>query len=382
MPVKCLGKGRPSKVNSLSGCCGKPADYGVNGQSKTAMKFSTFNDATDAVRQMIRSGEGDFNQLALALFALQKEHVPAYRDLCQTKPVTATHWREIPTVPTTAFRDLEITSLSPETRTTVFHSSGTTGAAHSRHWHNALSLAVYETSLRIGIEKYLRPKDCQILTLTPPPNEAPHSSLSHMAATVHPSVIFGGCITDTGWSINHENTQRTCKKAIQTQTPLLIIGPAFSFVHWLDQLDSPIALPTGSRVMETGGYKGRSRELSKTELHELISNNLGVTHNHIVCEYGMCELSSQAYDRIVGEQTARTFTFPAWARSRVISSETGSEVDDGNTGLLQVFDLANIRSVLAIQTGDIAVRRGEGFELIGRATQSDPRGCSLALAES
>jgi len=346
------------------------------------MKFSTFNEATDAVMQMIRGGEGDFNQLALALFSLQKEHVPAYRDLCQTHSVTAIHWRDIPTVPTTAFRDLEITSLSPEARTTAFHSSGTTGATYSRHWHNASSLAVYETSLRTGIEKNLQPNHCKILALTPPPNEAPHSSLSHMAATAHPSVVFGGCITDTGWSIDHDIIHRTCSKAIQTQTPLLIMGPAFSFVHWLDQLDAPIALPTSSRVMETGGYKGRSRELSKTKLHELISNNLGVARNNIVCEYGMCELSSQAYDRIAGQQTTATFTFPAWARSRVISSETGSEVNDGDTGLLQVFDLANVRSVLAIQTGDLAVRRGEGFELVGRATQSDPRGCSLALAEN
>ena len=137
------------------------------------MKFSTFNEATDAVMQMIRAGEGDFNHLALALFALQKEHVPAYRDLCQTRSITANHWRDIPTVPTSAFRDLEITSLSPKTRTTAFHSSGTTGATYSCHWHDSSSLAVYETSLRAGIEKNLQPNNCQILALTPPPTEVP-----------------------------------------------------------------------------------------------------------------------------------------------------------------------------------------------------------------
>ena len=114
----------------------------------------------------------------------------------------------------------------------------------------------------------------------------------------------------------------------------------------------------------------------------MIARNLGVRPDHIVSEYGMCELASQAYDRTVGRTNCRTFKFPAWARIRIVSPETLAEVAEGETGLLQVFDLANIRSVLAIQTEDLEIRRGDGFELIGRATASEPRGCSLALSES
>ncbi len=103
----------------------------------------------------------------------------------------------------------------------------------------------------------------------------------------------------------------------------------------------------------------------------MISKFLGVSESNIVTEYGMSELSSQAYDR------GGVFHFPPWARARVISLETGAEVGGGETGLLQVFDLANIWSVMAVQTEDLAVRRGTGFELLGRAAKSEPRGCSL-----
>ena len=124
--------------------------------------------------------------------------------------------------------------------------------------------------------------------------------------------------------------------------------------------------------METGGYKGRSRELTKPELHRFIAEQLGVTASEIICEYGMSELSSQAYDG-----GTRRFQFPPWARVQIVSPETGCEVGDGETGLARIYDLANVFSVLAVQTEDLAIRRGDGFELLGRATAAEPRGCSL-----
>jgi hypothetical protein len=160
-----------------------------------------------------------------------------------------------------------------------------------------------------------------------------------------------------------------------------MLGTAFSFVHLLDHLAEKklrFKLPPGSRVMETGGYKNRSRNLPKSELHALITERLGVSSADILCEYGMSELSSQAYDAAGGMNGgARPFRFPLWARAQIISPETGREVREGETGLVRVFDLANVFSALAIQTEDLAVRRGEGFELIGRAELAEPRGCSL-----
>jgi hypothetical protein len=186
--------------------------------------------------------------------------------------------------------------------------------------------------------------------------------------------------------------------------PIAIVGTAFSFVHLLDhfaQNNMRYRLAEGSRAMETGGYKGRSRVLAKTELHSLIIKHLGIAPSHIVCEYGMSELSSQAYDTTIPacirnetdeEESApifpkpstaapsRHFHFPPWARAQIISSETGQEVSDGETGLVRIFDLANMRSAMAIQTEDLGIRRGGGFELIGRAEAAEARGCSLMTA--
>jgi hypothetical protein len=144
--------------------------------------------------------------------------------------------------------------------------------------------------------------------------------------------------------------------------------------------------------METGGYKGRSRQFSRAELRALITDRLGIPPGCIVSEYGMSELSSQAYDRMISSLENSSsecelavegglFRFTPWARVQVISTETGGGVADGETGLLRVFDLANVRSVLAVQTEDLAVRHGDGFVLAGRAPKTEPRGCSLMATD-
>jgi hypothetical protein len=189
--------------------------------------------------------------------------------------------------------------------------------------------------------------------------------------------------TDGGWQIDESTVVPRLREAVASRKPGLVLATAFGLVHLFDALDAGsgrFTLPEGTSVMETGGYKGRSRALPKTELHRDITHWLGVPARQIVTEYGMSELSSQAYDCTAGNSPAsgaRIFHFPPWARAQVISPETGGEAADGETGLIRVFDLANVFSVLAVQTGDLGVRRGDGFELIGRAENLEPRGCSL-----
>ena len=171
--------------------------------------------------------------------------------------------------------------------------------------------------------------------------------------------------------------------AIQARRPVLLAGTAFNFVHTLDALaDAGLSfrLPPGSCVLETGGYKGRSRELTRPELHAAISAGFGLPEAAIVREYGMSELGSQAYDRVAGQGGPRAFRFPPWARVRVIDPESGTEAGPGATGRLRIVDLANVWSVAAGQTEDLAVRCADGFELLGRAPAAEPRGCSLLAA--
>jgi len=345
--------------------------------------------------------ESDFNSLALELFALQFENNTAYRTICEARgltPKVVEHWTQAPAVPTSAFKEAELSSIPPEKRTAVFHSSGTTGQKPSRHFHNAESLAVYEASLwtwfgqNIFLNNELRIANCELLALTPPPAQVPHSSLVHMFEIVRqklgaPNPAFVGRIeADAAWTLNFNAALSAADSSKpKTKKSKLILGTAFSFVHLLDCLverDLRVELPAGSRVMETGGYKNRSHAMPKAELHALIADRLGVPPENIICEYGMSELSSQAYDGQVrsAKCEVRSFQFPPWARAQIVSPETGREVADGETGLIRIFDLANVFSVAAIQTEDLGVRRGHGFELTGRAQLAEPRGCSLMTA--
>jgi hypothetical protein len=347
-----------------------------------------------------------FDDQARALFRLQFQTNSVLRRVCEARrisPATLPHWSHVPAVPTTAFKEYEVTSLAPQQRTSVFFSSGTTANHPSRHFHSAESLAVYEASLLPWFQaSVLRGWESRrtlpILCLTPDARHAPHSSLAHMftvlARELAPDTsqspgpenarhtVFTGENGADGWILDFAATRRWMEEAAAGSEPVLVLGTAFSFVQWMDHPGNAgrrFQLPPGSRVMETGGYKGRSREMSRAGLHALIGRELGISPDNIFSEYGMSELSSQAYPAPTSRDAAAglVFRFPPWARSRIISPETGLEVADGETGLIRVFDLANVWSVMAVQTGDLGVRRGDGFELLGRAALAEPRGCSL-----
>jgi hypothetical protein len=347
-----------------------------------------------------------FDSLALELFALQFKHNAAYQKICESRGLTpdvVEHWTQIPAVPASAFKELELSCIPPDERAAVFHSSGTTRQKTSRHFHNAESLAVYETSLWPWFAQNVLPDlrftihELRLICLSPPPAQAPHSSLVHMFETIRLNLggasvpasraeFLGGLATDGSWTMDFAAALAALSSHAPRPAPraLLLLGTAFSFVHLLDFLvgrDLRVELSAGSRVMETGGYKNRSRSMPKSELHALITERLGVPPENIVCEYGMSELSSQAYDTSrLTPHASRLFYFPRWARVQIISPETGREVADGEMGLIRVFDLANVFSVMAIQTEDLGVRRGDGFELTGRAQLAEPRGCSLMSA--
>ena len=390
------------------------------------------------LRDLIERGfppdDDSFNRLAHALFSLQFEHNKPFQEFCRHRglaPGCISDWHEIPAMPTSAFKELELTSLTRDERTAEFHSSGTSGHRPSRHFHNPSSLAVYEASLRVWFQRHLceergvsaidvasdyaalgRPGAASarlprtppgtnrvpLLALTPSAGDAPKSSLAYMIETVIRAVggpgsrVLGSVDESGSWRLDQPAALTALREFEADERPAILMGTAFSFVHlfdWLEEHDERVSLAEGSRVLETGGYKGRSRELPRAELHRLIGYRLGVPPTHTICEYGMSELSSQAYDaEVPGAQPARSgncgvrngareFRFPPWARTQIVSPETGREVAEGETGLIRVFDLANLRSVAAIQTEDLGVRRDEGFELLGRAALSEVRGCSL-----
>ncbi len=163
-----------------------------------------------------------------------------------------------------------------------------------------------------------------------------------------------------------------------------MLATSFALVHLLDALAGDVLpLPRGSRVMQTGGFKGRSREVAADELRREVARALAVDERSVVGEYGMTELSSQFYEATMVDPgaPAGVFVEPPWARVIPVDGATLEPVADGETGIARIEDLANVDSAFAVLTQDRVRRVPGGFELLGRAQGAPPRGCSIALEE-
>lgn len=345
---------------------------------------SRLKDALENHAEGFVSDEG-FNGWLRRIFGAQFESNPMVRAWAEARSILPSEeldWTRVPALPTTAFKEADVSCIPKAMRTTVFHSSGTTGQEPSRHPHCAKSLGLYETSLRRGFVNCtgLENPPC-LWSLTPTPLEAPHSSLAHMMATLASAPCSGtgrfwGRSSDEGWLVE---TDAVATALGGLTYPILLCGTAFNFVHLLDAFPGRRwNLPSGSYVLETGGYKGRSRELPRSDLHGSLATAFGLPQTSVLTEYGMSELSSPAYSvpRAIPEDQAE-LVFPPWTRTRIVSPETGRTVAEGEVGLLEIIDLANLWSSVAIQTADLARRDGGRVRLIGRASRAEPRGCSL-----
>jgi hypothetical protein len=149
----------------------------------------------------------------------------------------------------------------------------------------------------------------------------------------------------------------------------------------LERLDLRFRLPAGSTVFETGGYKGRTREVSRKELLARLFERLAVPASAVVREYGMTELTSQVYTRTLSGGDPDLFVPPHWMRFRILDPATLVEQPEGEEGLIAIFDLANLSSAVHLLTEDLGVAEGSGFRLLGRAAGAELRGCSLTVEE-
>jgi len=291
-----------------------------------------------------------------------------------------------PALPTDVFRFARVARHEPARDVRVFRTSGTTSQARGEH--ALCDLSMYARAARNAASYALFPEASRfrLCLLAPSEQEVPDSSLSYMLARF---VDWFG--TGPSSHVFRDGALRvdllcdTLIAAIARREPMALLGTSFAFVHAEDALgEQRFELPEGSRIMQTGGFKGRSRSIEPDVMLELLSKRYGVPTDHIVQEYGMTELSSQLYDSPLiprnGDQP-RHFWVPGWVRAVPIDPET-LEPTEGNTpGLLRIDDLANTCSVCTIQTSDLAVRSGDGILLLGRAPGAVARGCSLAVEE-
>lgn len=327
------------------------------------------NELARQITEFIKcGGEAEFGRLARALFARQYEKCAPYRRLCLgqgVSPQTVRRWQDIPAVPAQAFKVFELSCAPIAETTTVFHSSGTTGAQTSRHYFDADALALYETSLQAGFEAALPTRTERLWALMPEPSASPNSSLSHMLGTLGAERFF--------W----DNDAALSKSLAALTEPVTLFGTAFAWVQLFDGTPQNWRLPDGSVVVETGGFKGRTREVPREELYALFATRLGVPLENCFSEYGMSEMASQFYGQGLDPEKRG----PHWVRTRTIDPATGEDAPPGTPGLLRHYDLANFNSVLALQTQDVGVQTPGGFVLQGRAADAEVRGCSLTVEE-
>lgn len=344
--------------------------------------------------ELVPSGDDAFNELARAVFAYQYERNAPYRRFCDGRKITpaqVTTWRDIPAAPASAFKRFALTcapeaDCAIENGGRVFHSSGTTGSETSRHFLDAPALDVYGASLRDGFHRFVlpdlpSPSGMPIFALMPPPKDAPHSSLSFMLGELVAD-FGGGFFVGDGWQT------RLADQLRNLAAPICVFGTAFAWVHFFDAVSERFTLPAGSRIVETGGFKGRSREVSPDELYALFTERLNVPPAFCVSEYGMSEMASQFYDSALQDNVRRLsrprrkLAAPT-IRTRIMNPVTAQEAEPGTPGLLAHCDIANLNSVLALQTEDMgqSAPDNDGFILLGRAPGAVLRGCSLTAEE-
>jgi hypothetical protein len=326
--------------------------------------------------------EAAWEELARELFAWQFARVPAFRRLCQGHDFTPgnfTSWRNIPAMPQQLFKLEKLFAHGPRRPGAIYETSGTTTGQPGRQHllrpdlYRAVSV---EGARRAGLFE----PGPQLHFLTPSPGEAPHSSLSAMFGFWRQAAKQNGprfWVRRGRFELSRLRERLIAE--ITSRRPVALAGTAFSLVHLLETWNKlpPLHLPVGSWLLETGGFKGRSREVPKAELYAQLARLFNVPDGNIWNEYGMSELSSQAYAR----GTLGRHQTPPWARVLVIDPATQREVRVGQRGLVRWIDLANIDSVLALQTLDLAERTASGFRLMGRMARTEPRGCSLGAED-
>ena len=340
--------------------------------------------------------DAEFDQIALELFAYQYANNAPYRQLCDQRgrtPSNLRSWKEIPALSAASFGDARIACFPAERTTVRFVSSGTTRGrdatqtSSGRSAHELENTRLYDASLLAHFRRCVIPDldKVQMLLLSPSFDEAPQSSLAYMLSKVYSTYGNGGGFFVRGDALDIEGIAKALR---ETYEPVLIFGTAFAFIHFLDYCASTglqFTLPPRSRIVETGGFKGKSRTVTRDELYDALARAFGVSREFCIGEYGMCELGSQWYDAALGDALAgrpareQLKVGPHWTRTLAVDPVTAQELPKGSTGLLHVVDLSNRGSVAAVLTGDLVTPSDEGFIYISRSQAAPPKGCSIAV---
>jgi hypothetical protein len=338
-----------------------------------------------------------FDALACDLARFQAARIEGYARLCRARAVdlaTLSSAADVPAVPTDAFKVTRVATFPASETTITFRTSGTT--IGTRGEHPMRDVATYDAAAVAFGRRWLArdlDKPVPVVVLGPSPSHSPDSSLVHMCdafvrafgAPVSPSSTY---LVDDDGVIDLAAFDERVAVALARAEPMLVLGTSFAFVHFVDAIGkASFDLPRGSRVMQTGGYKGRSREVPPAVLRADLARVFALDERSIVGEYGMTELSSQFYERTLFDEASPlgVYAEPPWARVVPVDPDTLAAVPHGAVGIAKIIDLMNVESAVAVLTQDQVRRVGPddsgGFELLGRAPGAPARGCSIAIDE-
>jgi hypothetical protein len=349
------------------------------------------------VRAIVRAFENaapmpePFDALAVDLARFQARTVAGYARLCAARGVDTSRiasGAQAPAVPTDAFKLSTVFAFEGHDAAVTFRTSGTTIGA--RGSHALRDVATYDAgALAFGRAMLARDLEAPaaVLVVGPSAEEMPDSSLAHMCALFARGLgrqeppertffVRSGVLDVDGL--------RARARSLPGRPPALVLATSFALVHLLDALAGEVLpLPRGSRVMQTGGFKGKAREVAAPELRRQVARAFELREHAIVGEYGMTELSSQLWEATLVEAGAchGVYVEPPWVRVVPVDEETLTPVAEGDVGIARIEDLANVDSAFAVLASDRVRRVHGGVELIGRAPGATPRGCSIALDE-
>ncbi len=329
-----------------------------------------------------------FDEMVGAVFAFQRSECAVYSRYCATA-MAATHQAArsssgaeagdrrqatdaaalAPFLPVEAFKHAPVTTFPPSEAEIVFESSGTGRGTPSRHF--VRNRTIYERAVRTHFREVFG--DGPFIIVAHLPEYADRSSLVYMLH--HLITTFGA--EGSGFFLNDTSLlQDACARSKHGGVRLLLFGAAFGLIDFLDQQRQK--LPSDSLVVETGGMKTYRRTMSREVLHARLAEGFGIDRAQIRSEYGMCEMMSQCYTR--GETT---FFPPPWMHFTVLNPLVPTrEVSYGKSGALAVIDLANVYSCSFLLTGDRAVERNGGFDILGRLSGAELRGCNFLLEDA
>jgi hypothetical protein len=346
-----------------------------------------------------------FDGLAVDLARYQAAHVPPYARLVRARHLDLHGARDasaIPAVPTDVFRLARVAAHPAACDVARFLTSGTTQGARGEHVLRTTE--TYEAAALGWGERFLWPDGPGLgaMVLALPHATQPESSLGFMLdrfahALEGPVGFFLEASANGEVRLDVERLAQAAFSARATGRATIVLATSFALVHLLDQRGRhDLRLPTGSRVMQTGGFKGRSREVAADELRALVAETFGVPQAHVLGEYGMTELSSQLYEGTLAASlrspcasatwapaTTRhgLYWAPPWVRVEAVDPVSLEPVGPEAIGIARIVDLANVDSAVAVQTADRVRVVDGGVELMGRLPGAVPRGCSIAIDE-